>query len=293
MLKATDRLAQQATSIFSLDSVAPHAGGQAARADMSATLDLFIRRFAATAASTNTGQSGPLPLPLPWFAPPKKEAPDGKIGTFSQGHIGDCFALTALNATAQTAEGRKKIDESISFKNGVYSIAFAGDPTHAVFTVTQAELNRAGANGRTSTGDPDVAAFEIAISKWEHLHGGDIQGGNTGQILKLLNGQPVAVTKDHDAVAGRRMIDQAAKNPDGFILTLGCGVDKATGAPVNHETDPASSPGHHAFTVTSIDEKTGTATLENPWDTSKEYTVSIDRLASMGKLFQVAPAAAA
>lgn len=223
-----------------------------------------------------------------WREPPANLRPDGKIGNFSQGKIGDCFVLTALYATAQSSAGREKIKDSITkTSKGVYSIQFAGDPDHDEFTVTQAEVVEARANKQVSTGDPDVAIFDLAVRKYEAMHGQSSRGGNTGQVLQLLNGQPVVETKNHDTATARQLIHEAAIKPGGFVLTLGAGVNKSTGKPVNHDTDPLSSPNKHAFTVTSIDEKAGTATLANPWDTTKVYTISIDELASVGKLFSV------
>lgn len=75
--------------------------------------------------------------------------PDGRIDAFSQGGIGDCFLLSAVNDMAKTPEGRRQIQNSISNNqnNGSYSIQLAGDPNKTVFTVTQAEVDAARAKG--------------------------------------------------------------------------------------------------------------------------------------------------
>ena len=290
MYVASNPFTKNQGCIDTIDASAPQNDCQAVPADKSTMLNNFIQQFMHEFVGCGSCASpGPMPP-----SHPKAARPDGKIGNFSQGHIGDCFALTALYATAQTSAGRQKIKDSITKTgNGVYSVQFAGDPSHQTFTVTQAEVNKARAAKQASTGDPDVAIFELAIGKYEELHGKSTSGGNTGQALQLLNGQPVVETKPHDTAAARELIHEAAMNPGGFILTLGSGVNKSTGQPANHETDPASSPRGHAFTVTSIDEKAGTATLANPWDTKKVYTISIEDLASIGKLFSVPNAASA
>lgn len=113
---------------------------QAVPADKSAMLDQFIHQFSDQIAKAAPGIAL---VPLQ-SAQPKAAQPDGKIGDFSQGKLRDCFALTALYATAQTPEGRQKIKDSITQTgNGVYSVQFAGDPSHKKFTVTQAEVDKA------------------------------------------------------------------------------------------------------------------------------------------------------
>lgn len=216
--------------------------------------------------------------------------PDGKIGDFKQGATGDCFVLSALNATAQTAEGRRTINESITYAKGSYAIQFKGDPTHTVYNVTGQEISEAASSGKISTGDADVQAFELAVSHYMQSRGGDIQGGNSGAMLELLTGKKVESTEATSRAENETIIHEAASKPGGFTLVLGSGVVRSPGPmhgqPVSRD-DPLSGPGRHAFTVTSIDEKSRTVILENPWDTSQPYRISIDKLASMGRLFYI------
>ena len=208
---------------------------------------------------------------------------DGKIDSFSQGGIGDCFLLSAVNAVAKTPEGRQQITNSISKNesNGTYSIQLAGDPNKTVFTVTQAEIDAAHAKGASSSGDADMIAFELGIEKYVQLHGATTKnGGYPTDIIKLITGRNEAITTT-SAEKSMTSIADAEADSDGFAMTLCCGVTR-DGKPVANG-DPASV-GRHAFAVTSIDKTTQIATVENPWDTSKPYKISVKDLASFGEL---------
>ena len=202
---------------------------------------------------------------------------DGKIGTFSQGGIGDCAVLSVINAVAKSPEGRQLIEDSISHSDGVYSIQLAGDPDKTVFTVTQAEVDSALADGSASSGDADMIAFELAIEKYKNLHGQTAKDGNyPADVVKLVTGRASVTASNAEAMA---LIADAETDADGFTMTLACGVN-ADGKPVAL-TDPTSV-GPHAFAVRSIDKTTGIATIENPWDTTKPYKMPVKDLASFG-----------
>ena len=211
---------------------------------------------------------------------------DGRINAFSQGGIGDCFLLSAVNAISKSPEGKRQIEKSISKQDGVYSIQLAGDPDHTVFTVTQAEVDAAQKNHTSSTGDADMIAFELGIEKYQQLHGATTKkGGAPEDILRLVTGRT-----DRVAAQGVEktmpLINQAAAQSNGFTMTACCGVN-GQGEPVALD-DPTSVAGH-AFAVTSIDLKTGLATLENPWDSSRPRTISVANLAAWAHLDYLPP----
>ena len=212
---------------------------------------------------------------------------DGKIDSFSQGGIGDCFLLSVVNAVAKTPEGRQQIRNSISKNesNGTYSIQLAGDPNKTVFTVTQAEIDAAHAKGTSSSGDADMIAFELGIEKYKQLHGATIaDGGIPADIIKLITGREGITTSS--AESSMKSIVDAEADGDGFAMTLACGVT-LDGKPVAF--GDSASVGGHAFAVTSIDKTTQIATVENPWDTSKPYKISVKDLASFGYLDYLPP----
>lgn len=210
---------------------------------------------------------------------------DGIIESFSQGRPGDCFLLSAVNAVANSPEGRQQIEHSISKNNGTYSIQLAGDPDHTVFKVTQAEVDAAPGNKTSSHGDADVIAFELGIEKYRTLHGETTRdGGNPADIIQLVSGRPDIKTVSKENATP--IIEQAAADSGGLTMTLACGVNK-DGQPVAF--DDRHSLGNHIFAVKSIDLKAGLATIENPWDTTKPRQIAIADLANFGCLSYLAP----
>ncbi|MES2888618.1 MAG: C2 family cysteine protease [Pseudomonadota bacterium] len=234
-------------------------------------------------ARSGGGESAPLDLGLgviaDIFAGLRPGTADGRIDEFTQGGVGDCFALAAINAVNQTPAGREQIMNSITHHDGVYSVQFAGDPNHTVFTVTEEEVAEA---TKISDGDHDVAILELAMEKYSQIRGGTIfDGGQPSTILSLLTGHPTRSSVEGTPRSADALIEEAASSPQGFSMTLSCGVSPE-GLPLRGR-DPASV-SWHAFTVTDVDLKAGTITLENPWDTTKSYTVRIDQVGSMGTI---------
>lgn len=87
-----------------------------------------------------------------------------KIEDFSQGELGDCWFLSALETLSNTEKGSQIIENAIE-KNtdNSYSVTFKG--IGASYNITEEELIGAKQEGRVASGDDDVVLLEIAADK--------------------------------------------------------------------------------------------------------------------------------
>ena len=103
--------------------------------------------------------------------------PDGKIGGFRQGAVGDCWFLSSLMNYTSSPEGEKNIKDRIKKnEDGSYTVEF-NNPFNQTkkesFTVSKEELNNYKRISRNtdekaktfSSGDIDVRVMEIATNK--------------------------------------------------------------------------------------------------------------------------------
>ena len=204
---------------------------------------------------------------------------DGKIETFRQGGIGDCYLLSSMNALAHTKQGREIMEQSMTYSNDTYSIQFAGDPNKQVFKVTKAQVELASAARGASSGDPDVVAMELAADQCAKLHGGTIkEGGWPAEAMHLLSGKDnIHKVDGSDHAELSSTLDAAAADPDGFAITLCSSVKDGKPVPFGFE----GAKGGHAFAITGIDPKTQTVTIENPWFTDQPFTMTYKQLEDM------------
>lgn len=87
---------------------------------------------------------------------------DGKIGNFSQGKTGNCWALGGTQAYSQTDIGGEEIKKSISQdKNGNVIVKLNGVDEQDTIPPKTLMLVK----GRLSTGDDDIRAIELAVEK--------------------------------------------------------------------------------------------------------------------------------
>jgi len=112
---------------------------------------------------------------------------DGKIGSFKQGQIGDCWLLSGLKVIASSEEGAEIIKKSITNnKNGTYTVKFIGAPNKK-YVITEKEIND---NEQFSTGDKDVKIIELATNKWRQATDNrSISAGGFDEVKKLLTGE--------------------------------------------------------------------------------------------------------
>lgn len=109
---------------------------------------------------------------------------DGKIGSFSQGKLGDCWLLASIKALSESKEGANTIKNSIKDNgNGTFTVSFKGAPDKK-YTISEKEINE---NKALSMGDKDIKILELAVKKWkQETENKDLVGGKFADIKKLF-----------------------------------------------------------------------------------------------------------
>ncbi len=91
----------------------------------------------------------------------KTTTKDGNIGCTKQGHIGNCWILSAINALSYCKNGQEVIKNALEYKKG-YTIVhtICGD-----YVVKNSEIDLKNFNNKYSKGDDDMSIFELALEK--------------------------------------------------------------------------------------------------------------------------------
>lgn len=230
------------------------------------------------------------------------ESKDGIINDTKQGlATGDCWLLSGVNALSYSSKGAEYIKDALEYQDGctiVHLKGGAGD-----YVVTDEELMAIRADNQYSGNDIDMVIFELAVEKYRddltnnnvyydttvdsytsdlpdeetsagyHLSSEgktSITGGHSNQMLYLLTGKPVETITDKDQYE-----EYLNKLQNGE-----CAITVSTGSKA-YDTDNNEiydGDGSHAFAVKSFDGEN--VTIINPWDSSKEHTISLEELKS-------------
>ena len=217
---------------------------------------------------------------------------DGNIDDFYQGGTGDCWLLCALKSLSATPEGRQLIKSQIRWADDYSSVTvyFAGADKY--ITISAEEIIEAKQEGRLSSGDEDVLVIELAMEKIY----GDINGDNESTFWDYFIGEKSIDTgKPKGNRSGIRdwlnRIFDAKRSGKHFAATFslrkGCKGDSTTDGKTNFSwncvdgsTGECSISGGHAFAITNI--TSSTISFINPWNGSKEYTVSWSEFERLG-----------
>ena len=224
---------------------------------------------------------------------------DMAIGYSEQGEKGDCWLLSTLNSLSSTEAGQKIIKDAITKNSdGSYTIEFKGVNTK--ITITKEELEAAKQSGKYATGDDDVTLFELGfesiidkIQKGEisipgnhsglSIKQGDttaaLSGGNLEDAIFLLTGNDVKSefkSFGESTAEFDKILSTLKDNPDKYAAIIGfSGGDSGfTLKDINGNVVCSLEAGTaHAFSIKSVDEDG--VTIVNPWDSSKEYKISL------------------
>jgi hypothetical protein len=223
--------------------------------------------------------------------------------------------LTALISLSASEKGKEIIKNAISFKpNGDASVYFAG--VGKTYTVTAEEIVEArgdfGTNGPLSRGDDDVVILELATEKlrrdiavgkvnideggvYDNYSMGDnggasegVEGGWPAQMIYFLTGQKSEINKNSDGSnLSQKQIENFFNKYKGkasytTVLNFSVGPGKHTVTTVTGEVVTVDVSTGHAFAITNVDYNNKIVTIVNPWDSSKEYTLTWAEFAKFG-----------
>ena len=165
-----------------------------------------------------------------------------QIDDSKQGHMGDCWFLSALNSLSYTEKGRQIIDDAITNNgDGTYTVSFPGVDTN--ITITDEELQNMRNCGKYSTGDDDVLLMEVATEKvMDLIKNGDISaplflkssasddetsisGGFLVDIIYLLTGDKTKMAENPDSDNWRNNISAHVRDILDFLLPQDVSTD--------------------------------------------------------------------
>lgn len=128
---------------------------------------------------------------------------DGKLGSSTQGMLGDCWALSQFSTYASTKEGAEHIKKRITYdpKNNYYSVQLNNpfNPNEEeIYIITPKELKNFGIHADTnkagafSAGDIDTRLLEIATNQmlFKHYKKENTTFDNKPNHFKITGGTP-------------------------------------------------------------------------------------------------------
>lgn len=233
---------------------------------------------------------------------------DEKVG---QGGTGDCWLLTGVLALNSTDIGKKIIKSSItSNADGSVTVNFKG--VGVSYTISLDEIKKHDTddikNDAYSNGDNDMLVLELAVEKlkkdieagkvtiepnekaWEGDRGGSIEGGYAQQMLYFLTGR-TSSTYLMNGSSGKNIIPLSqnaiyeifnnALDSGETALTFGLYYNEHEGTCVDGNKFYIDlQDGGHALAITNLTKDT--VTFVNPWDATKEYTMTWAEFAKIG-----------
>lgn len=245
---------------------------------------------------------------------------NGKIDEYvGQGGTGDCWLLTGVLALNSTEVGKNIIKSSITANaDGSVTVNFKG--VGVSYTISLDEIKKHDTDDiksdAYSNGDNDMLVLELAVEKlkndiasgkvkldviedsYEGYNGesGEIEGGFPQQLLYFLTGEESTTATAKYIRAPQTPNDPAQTFiPESYInkifnealengntaITFGL-YDGTHSAKLTNGKDyklPLGR-GGHALAITNLTKDT--VTFVNPWDSTKEYTMSWSEFAKLG-----------
>lgn len=245
---------------------------------------------------------------------------NGEIDEYvGQGGTGDCWLLTGVLALNSTEVGKNIIKSSITANaDGSVTVNFKG--VGVSYTIALDEIKKHDTddnkNDAYSNGDNDMLVLELAVEKlkndiasgkvkldviedsYEGYNGesGEIEGGFPQQLLYFLTGEESTTATAKYIRAPQTPNDPAQTFiPESYInkifnealengntaITFGL-YDGTHSAKLTNGKDyklPLGR-GGHALAITNLTKDT--VTFVNPWDSTKEYTMSWSEFAKLG-----------
>lgn len=257
-----------------------------------------------------------LPDLKPKILPADTTGSDGTNGingeideSVSQGGTGDCWILTGVLALNSSEIGKQIIKESIQVNNdGSVTVHFKG--LGVSYTISADEIKKHDTdnikNDAYSNGDNDMLVLELATKKLmadiasgkvklnvpadsvEAIYNedGGIEGGFAQNMIYYLTGEQAdfayAYGKEQKGLPADEVINflkNAYKNGNS-VLTFGVYGSGHNATEIDGTPYKLNISGGHALAITNL--TATTVTFVNPWDSTKEYTMTYEEFAKLG-----------
>ncbi len=234
---------------------------------------------------------------------------NNEINYTMQGQIGDCWLLAGINSLSYSEAGRKILNNAVTRNDdGSFSVYFKGIDT--TIKLEEEEIKEARESGKYSKGDNDMLVWELAFEsafnkiqnketdiKGFHLHlmaenkrpegVKSIDGGNFEDVIYMLTGKDVSHALNIGfGILISNFLRNAAQNEN---IAIQFGFDPLNfqnGAIVKdiYGNDIYMINDSHSFSIKSINGEN--VVIVNPWDSSKEFVISIKKLIKYGGDFE-------
>lgn len=258
---------------------------------------------------------------IKYVLPQEPEATDESNGVngeidekVEQGGTGDCWLLTGVLALNSTDIGKKIIKSSItSNADGSVTVNFKG--VGVSYTISLDEIKKHDTDNiksdAYSNGDNDMLVLELAVEKlkkdieagkvtitpaektWEGDREGSIEGGFAQQMLYFLTGRTSSTylmngsSENNIVPLSQNAIYELFNNAldsGKTALTFGLYYNEHEGTCVDGNKFYIDlQDGGHALAITNLTKDT--VTFVNPWDSTKEYTMTWAEFAKIGVAF--------
>ena len=148
---------------------------------------------------------------------PEKPANGTIDADFTQGFVGDCWALAGIKALAMNKKGLEILNNSLKLdNNGDIKVTLKG--VNKTYTITKAEIEKY--KSKYSYGDADVRALEIAIDKYMLENSDNLLGYIDNNMEKDINGNSTTLLYYLLTGKGKENIfGHAVQVIDGFVHT--------------------------------------------------------------------------
>lgn len=227
----------------------------------------------------------------------------------SQGGTGDCWVLTGVLALNSSEIGKQIIKESIQVNNdGSVTVSFKG--LGVSYTISADEIRKHDTdnikNDAYSNGDNDMLVLELATKKLmadiasgkvkldvpadsvEAIYNkdGSIEGGFAQNMIYYLTGQQAdfiyAYGKEENGLPENEVIQflKDAYENGNSVLTFGIYGSGHKATLIDGTPYKLNISGGHALAITNL--TATTVTFVNPWNSSKEYTMTYEEFAKLG-----------
>lgn len=255
---------------------------------------------------------------IKYVLPQEPEATDESNGVngeidekVEQGGTGDCWLLTGVLALNSTDIGKKIIKSSITTNaDGSVTVNFKG--VGVSYTISLDEIKKHDTDNiksdAYSNGDNDMLVLELAVEKlkkdieagkvtitpaektWEGDREGSIEGGFAQQMLYFLTGRTSSTylmngsSENNIVPLSQNAIYELFNNAldsGKTALTFGLYYNEHEGTCVDGNKFYIDlQDGGHALAITNLTKDT--VTFVNPWDSTKEYTMTWAEFAKIG-----------